>query len=272
MIGVTSCSKPPKEVVHCDIFQDPNNYFTIQNNSDSPDRAFNVFCRKVDVFGVKLYATPGVSDVKLLHAANVMAQYLDNNEDGIIDNQAVLNKMLEQNAYMCLFDKEKSKAQRQHQRNIPEGYNGQDLYATEIHENIGEGFDATLEEVLHLITHTGYANVYPNNFGEGKGSEIANAMDIARGGYFEKIPKPYPSEAWYTYDDKTCDYSSMITEYHYWALTSILGAQINRTDIQQEWKLNTKELVQTTDPKVYNLLTDPVYAFATVLPNGKYKQ
>ena len=51
---------------------------------------------------------------------------------------------------------------------------------------------AYLEEILHLVTDCGYANAYPEIFGEYKGTKIALAMDKARGGYFEKIPKRYP--------------------------------------------------------------------------------
>ena len=126
---------------------------------------------------------------------------------------------------------------------------------------------------MHIITHAGYAAVYPEVFGEQIGSDLGNAMDIARGGQFTSIPNSYPTEAWYTYDDSTCDYNCMATEYIYWALTSILGAQENRlNEIGQEWKLNTKTKVETQDPAIYQLLTDPQYKFPTVLPDGTYKR
>ncbi len=98
-------------------------------------------------------------------------------------------------------------------------------------------------------------------------------MDIARGGYFEKVPDEYPEDAWFTYYDKTCDYNCQITEYTYWALTSILGAQDypGRLDeIQHEWKLNTLEKVSTVDYTVYSILTNPLYKLPTVLPDGNY--
>ena len=64
----------------------------------------------------------------------------------------------------------------------------------------------------------------------------------------------------------------MITEYIYWAMTSILGAQENRlSEIEHEWKLNTKALVESTDTSVYSLLSNPQYAFPTILPDGTYK-
>lgn len=92
-----------------------------------------------------------------------------------------------------------------------------------MHPN-GEGsrqFDATLEEVLHLITHVGYTNVCLGVFGEQAQSELANAIDIARGGYFEEIPSNYPENAWYYYDDETCEYDCMITEYTRFKVFSI---------------------------------------------------
>ena len=78
------------------------------------------------------------------------------------------------------------------------------------------------------MTQTGYAYQYPEVFGEKVGSSLANAMDIARGGQFIEIPAQYPELAWYTYDDPSCDYGCMNTEYMYWGMTSILGAQENR--------------------------------------------
>ncbi len=248
---------------------DPN--FTIVANKD---KGFSKFNRKVVVFGIDIYAVSKVDDLKLLHAANVMAQYLDNNEDGIPDNQAVVDMMVSQGAYMVIWNK---------QTNLigmrpPAGRIGQDLGNDETNPNyvsngkVGQ-FDAALEEVLHIITNAGYALVYPQVFGVHSGTEISNAMDVARGGKFTSIPDAYPQKAWYSYKDATCNYDCQVTEYHYWALTSILGAQENREEeIKHEWKLNTREKVETQDTIVYRLLTNPVYKFPTVLPNGKYMQ
>ena len=41
-------------------------------------------------------------------------------------------------------------------------------------------------------------------------------MNNARGGYFRKVPNDYPEDAYFTYDDKSCDYECQITEYFYW--------------------------------------------------------
>ena len=79
---------------------------------------------------------------------------------------------------------------------IPDGTEVQDLFGFETHpdfhpETDYDPFDATLEEVLHLVTHVGYARAYSTVFGEEVGTSIANAMDIARGGQFTSIPSEY---------------------------------------------------------------------------------
>lgn len=240
--------------------------FEITDHSDS---GFEALPKKTSVFEIPIYAAAGVEDAKLLHAAVVMAQYLDNDEDGVADHPLVVAKMREVSAFLVMW-----KTESDLNIEIPDGI-GQDLGADETvpgwHENHTGRFDASLEEVLHLITHAGYAQLYPEVFGEAAGSQIANAMDIARGGHFTSIPDSYPVNAWYSYDDQTCDYSCMISEYHYWALTSLLGAQAQRLDeIAQEWKLNTPDKVSSTDTGVHALLTAPEYSFATVLPDAEY--
>lgn len=248
---------------------DPN--FKIVVNDDDILKNYN---RKVEIFGINIYAVPKVDDIKLLHAANLMAQYLDNDEDGFPDNQALVDKMIEEKAFMIMWNKQRNLLFA----NMPDGWTGQDLGNDEtnpgfVTNNKSGQFDAALEEVLHIITHAGYAKLYPNIFGETIGSSISMAMDTARGGQFTEIPSTYPANAWYFYDDKTCDYSCMVTEYHYWALTSILGAQENRLgEIDKEWKLNTKEKVEQQDVAVYQLLTDPQYKFPIILPDGTYKR
>ncbi len=238
--------------------------FKIVTHSDAGFTATN---RKIVVFGIPVYAYADVEDTKLTHAANIMAQYLDNNEDGVVDNPTLLAAMKANKAALYLW---KTEAQ---QGTI----NAQDLGADETvpawHTNGQRGrFDAALEEVWHVVTHSGYAKAYPTIFGETAGTSLTNAMDIARGGNFTTIPNPYPANAWYTYNDQTCNYECMAAEYIYWSMSSILGAQKNRlSEIQQEWKLNTRALVETTDTEVFSLLTDAQYAFPTVLPDGTYR-
>ena len=249
-------------------------YIKIRGVEESDKNYFKYFCKTTEVFGIKIYATENVANDKIFHAASVLAQYLDNDEDGVVDNQLVLNELLEKKVWLLMVENESELDAAI--RIPPMGKPFQDLHDEEVTLiNGSPRFDASLEEVLHLITQHGYAEVYPNIFGENKDSEIAKAMDIARGGYFKNVPNSYPSNAWYTYDDKTCDYSCQITEYTYWALTSILGGQNypGRLDeIKQEWRLNTKEKVKNSDPIVFSLMTDPQFNLPTNIPDGKYRE
>tara|TARA_B100000809_G_scaffold259526_1_gene304715 strand:- start:1073 stop:2152 length:1080 start_codon:yes stop_codon:yes gene_type:complete len=249
--------------------------FTVAANPHSSTPGLSVFTKFIDVFGVKIFATPAVSDEKIKHCAAVMAEYLDNNEDGTIDNTLVTNAMVSANATMVMFGTDGSAAQNTFFNNYNGNWELQDLYATETlpaGSSQSGGFDATLEEVLHLITHVGYANSYPTIWGEATGTSIAIAMDTARGGHFTTIPTPYPSGAWYKYDDQTCDYSCMITEYVYWSLTTWLNAQSYTgrcNDISNEWTLCTPAQ-QQTDILMHALITNSTYKLATSLPDGNY--
>ena len=249
-------------------------YIKIRGVEESDKNYFKYFCKTTEVFGIKIYATENVANDKIFHAASVLAQYLDNDEDGVVDNQLVLNELVEKKVWLLMVENESELDAAI--RIPPMGKPFQDLHDEEVTLiNGSPRFDASLEEVLHLITQHGYAEVYPNIFGENKDSEIAKAMDMARGGYFKNVPNSYPSNAWYTYDDKTCDYSCQITEYTYWALTSILGGQNypGRLDeIKQEWRLNTKEKVKNSDPIVFSLMTDPQFSLPTNIPDGNYRE
>ena len=249
-------------------------FIKINGVSKSDKNYFKYFCKTTEVFGVKIYATENVENDKILHAASILAQYLDNNEDGTADNHRIINKLIDKKAWL-LIAKNEEEARAAVRFPIRNG-NFLELYEEEISKINGfPRFDASLEEILHLITQHGYAEVYPNKFGENKNSEIAKSMDLARGGYYKNVPNPYPSNAWYTYDDKTCNYSCQITEYTYWILTSILGGQEytgRLEEIQHEWTLNSKDKVKDFDNLAYSLLTDPEFKFPSILPDGKYRE
>jgi len=252
-----------------------------------------------DVFGVHFFATEGTPDAQLLHSVNVLAEYLDNDADGVVDNPKVLEYLVSSNASMIIGKDEDGLMDALDA--LPDRFHdaaddGELIYVTLFAEEVppNNGPDASLEEILHLITQVGYARAYPGIFGERPGSDIANYMDVARGGHFaERDPSDceddpneewatgqcavppngeYPDGAWYTYTDTTCSYDCMVTEYTYWALTSMLGAQSARcNDIADEWDLCTEKDVETRDRGVYDLLGDPEFALPTEIPKGYYK-
>ena len=236
--------------------------------SGGPDSP--AFTKRIEVFGLYIYATNTLPDAKLLHAANVWAQFIDNDEDGIPDNQKVMDVLLSRETCIVMAINEEERA------SIPreERPRGQGLYGRETFPNAKEEgiFDVTLEEVLHPYTR-GYSLAYPEIFGFEQGTEVANAVDSARGGYFPEVPEQYPDGAWYTYYDETCKYGCQINEYIYWAMTSILGAQDIPGRLERvgdEWPLTTRELVMETDHAIYELLTNPEYNLPTIIPDGQY--
>ena len=62
-----------------------------------------VFSKKVEVFGIPVVGTSGVPSAKLLKTASVMAEYLDNDEDGIVDDPAVVEAIKDNNALLVMF-------------------------------------------------------------------------------------------------------------------------------------------------------------------------
>ncbi len=233
------------------------------------------FTYYLNVFGIHLFGTATTPPAKLRHAAVVLADYLDNDEDGKPDNPKVLETMIQRKAFLFMTANERALDRLDHDVFQDAGFHhGQGQFATETNPG-GDEFDASLEEVLHLVTHEGYAYAYPQIFGERPGTILAKCLDRARGGHFKRVPRRYPKGAWFTYDDRTCDYGCQCTEYLYWAVTSVFGAQDTprrRKDIGQEWRLYNRELVEMHDPQVYKLITDPKYKLPSRLPDGKYRE
>ena len=272
------------------------------SKESSGNYAFEVFSKKMNIFGIDILATEETSNDKIIHAATILAEYLDNDENGIPDNAKVVDALIKHKATLVMFKSYETMKYKKffHSSNWPDGQTTdkravQDLYDDETHPNGAANgiFDASLEEVLHLITFGGYSNAYPEIFGTKRGTAVSKAVDMARGGYFAEddpsdcdddpnenwatgqcaVPPNgvYPNDAWYTYTDTTCSYDCMVTEYTYWAITSVLGAQSNKCDdIADEWVLCTASQVESRDNGVYRLLGDTSFALPTRLPRGDY--
>ena len=219
--------------------------------SDESD--LNIFTKQIEVFGIYIYATDMVADNKMLHTADVMAQYLDNDEDGTPDNQKVVDTIVRNRGSVFMLEYqnkyEGNELERIFDNYLPPGpkasvYDDQTypnalvdgIFNIPREEALKGALNAPWEEVLHLITRQGYANSYPETLGYTSGT------DLARGWNFpDRRPEQYPDGAWYTYyDNCSCGYDCMISEYIYWALTSILGAQAvpgRPESIKEEWTL-----------------------------------
>ena len=98
-------------------------------------------------------------------------------------------------------------------------------------------------------------------------------MDVAQGGRFISHPGTYPEAAWYHYDDTTCDYQCMAIEYLYWAQVSnmeILNDPQSCAGIANEWEPCSRELLESMDTLVFDLITDAQYKLPQLAPDGTY--
>ena len=251
--------------------------FELEENPYPNHPAFGVFSKYVNVLDcIDIYAESNISDEKVLHVAPVAAELLDNNEDGIIDDPLIESSLIEFNTVMPVFQSENGNAIDTFFDNLDDGCTGAVLFRNEIDPNQPGhwGDDATVEEVLHTINACGHVEVYPSLYAlEPNSSYLSDAMDMARGGQFITIPDPYPEEAWYHYDDWTCDYGCMAMEYLYWCIVTnmdILSDSQTCAGIANEWEPCTPELFESTDTLMFNLITDPVNMLPQLAPDGNY--
>ena len=92
-----------------------------------------VGCDKyVNVFGIHIFASQTTLEGKLSHAAGVLAQYLDNDEDGTPDNTRVLSHLVSRSVFIIMPGTEAEMERLEMDLVEEAGYRfGQDLYGEE---------------------------------------------------------------------------------------------------------------------------------------------
>ena len=236
----------------------------------------NVFTKYIEVFGCGIYAEASVPDEKVLHAAAIFAELLDNDEDGVVDDPALLSELQDKQALIPIFASDGSPAMNIFFNNYDGEGAGAVLWQQEIDPSQPGywGADASVEEIMHTINSVGHVNIYPEAFSlEPNSSLLSTAMDVARGGQFLSVPNNYPAEAWYHYDDFTCDYECMAIEYVYWMQVSnmdILNDPQTCSGIANEWEPCSQALLESMDVLGYALITDPQYKLPQNAPDGNY--
>ena len=249
---------------------------SIEENPQPNDPALGLLNKYVNVLDcIHVYAASSVSDEKVLHVASIAAELLDNDEDGVVDDQNIFNELNTTYTVMPVFNSENSNIIDQ----FFDNFNycaGAILFRQEIDPSQPGhwGDDATVEEVLHTINACGHVEVYPQLYGlEPNSSYLSQAMDVARGGQFITMPSSYPDEAWYHYDDWTCDYECMAMEYLYWCIVTnmdLLSDDQTCQGIANEWEPCTPQLFQETDILMHELVTDIQNILPQNAPDGNY--
>ena len=232
------------------------------------------------VFGVPVFAASSTTAAQFQHAASVLAAWLDNDGDGCVDNPTVLTKLTEKQdwgggikvqASIIIPGNDGTWTNALSQSLEAAGYttnapiyNGELLPSCSGPAATSSCADATLEEIWHVITSVGYAKAFPTTFAVSSTSNslLTQAMDVARGGKFTTIPTTYPSSAWYTYYDSTCNYECMATEYIYWGVNAWVGALVGRGDgISNEWKFETRAKLEAGDLKMTAIIKVNICCF-----------
>ena len=237
----------------------------------------------VNVFGIYVISHSSVPTEYVEHSANVLAEFMDNDADGVMDDPEVHRFLVENNFVVPVW----TEALREEVFPSLRGtfcednlgwaasmYYGHDDWAFGGIKQAGT-WDTNLEEIWHVVS-VGWYNTYPEYFGDRTGSRLADAVDAARGGHFLTVPNSYPEGAWYTYDDYTCDYSCQMHEYFYWILMANIDAldpayTSKCADSKDEWYVCTKDELQQIDPLAYDLLNNQGFKLPTRIPSGSYR-
>ncbi len=202
---------------------------------------------------VTLCATSDVSQEKLTHAANVTAEWLDNDEDGVADEPRLLEALKKNNPIMDM-----SSGGFFSGGNFPDDARTQGLFADETKPE-GDRRDASQEEIHHLIMNAGWQSLFPAIFSEQKSdnSTLYQAWKFA------------DDNGHYTYNDPTCNDSCKVTEFVYLATAAYLGSP---KDLESdEMRLKTRDALRQTIPSVIEIFESVDYVYPTDhWPDGTY--
>ena len=243
-----------------------------------------VFDKFIDVFGMYVVATSGAPLAYVEHTANVLAEYIDNDADGIPDDQAVLDVLVNGNFVVpvwtesdrvSFWDNARGTYCEDNTGMAASMYYEYDEWALGGIEAAGT-WDGNLEEVWHVVSIGWYAT-YPEYFGDEPGvSRLTEAMDTARGGQFLTIPSTYPAGSWYRYYDDTCEYGCQMHEYFYWILMANIDAlDPSITDkceqSQHEWHICNQAELEKVDVLAFDLFNNHGFSLPTNIPTGNYQ-
>ena len=232
------------------------------------------------VFGVPVFSVGSTTEAQFQHAASVLAELLDNDGDGCVDNPTVLTKLTEKTDVDKLlvqasivmpgkggsWEKEDALTQSLFNAGYWAGRQGYGYYNALLNDEYllpscsgptatSSCADASLEKIWHVITTQGYAKAFPWIFDASRLSELASASDAARSE--EGTP-------WYTNNDATCNYECKTNKYFYWGIAAWVGALVGRGDaIKNEWKFETKAKLEAGDLKMTAIIKVFVVLFQT---------
>ncbi len=232
--------------------------FKNQDNqvSNSP---LGMFDKSAVIFdAITIYGTSGVPVEKLQHAANVTAQWLDNNQDGIIDDKELQQTLIRNNPTVVMSGTGFGSIQYTQIFTAFSNSVLQDLSAEET--NNPSRRDASQEEIHHIIVNAGWQKMLPEIFSDKK----------ATNSKLYKIWKYANDNGYYDYDDPTCDDACKTVEFFYLATAAYLDSQADL--FSDEMRLKTKDALKEKIPGILEIFESNAYIYPIhIWPDGNYK-
>ena len=218
------------------------------------------------------------SPAKCAHIANVMAQLIDNDEDGQVDDPTVVNELRRQGAVLWapatedeaslpplsartqlsgLWEAHINSCMVPQFRGASQTDRSTWAATRTVTSPCSNERDATFEEMLHLLTESA-SIVYPNIWGQSAASTAGAAVLATNGncgwGHSDTFRDPGTDECQgqYAYNDETCDERCIIVEGIYWAVASYTGGLYTSTlaeFAQHEWLMTTPDDSMTLQPE-----------------------
>lgn len=227
----------------------------------APDCQSAVFDKSALVFDTLLICgTKDVSAEKLTHAANVAAEWLDNDGDGQVDEPRLIEILKTTKPVVIMSAGGISPAAMPRIMTSLSGYQIQDLHASETNPS-GDERDASQEEIHHVIMNGGWQRLSPHVFSEtvDDNSKLYQAWKFAK------------DNAHYVYNDPTCDDSCKVTEFVYLATAAYMEDGAEKDLASDEMRLKTRVELQATIPAVVEIFESTDYVYPTNhWPTGTY--
>ena len=220
--------------------------------------------RYTTVFGIPVLGTATVNDNAIKHAANMLASYLDNNFDGVVDDSALLATFSSGLYGIVVYadaTEEASLASTFGSFAVNRTFG---VYQSEMNNYLGDGVsgqrDLASEKILKNMLIPRISGLY-TDLSTTRPTTLTTALDASRGGYQAGgvAGYNYPAFAWYT-DPTGLSYNDLCYEYLYLLTTSMSGALVWRAPgITALFDHYTSLLLASNDAAGYSIANNATY-------------
>jgi len=227
------------------------------NGRQLPNCPSRLFSEQALIFDiVAICATEDVPQEALVHAANIAAEWLDNDGDGAIDEPRLIPAMQASRPYLIMTAGGPSFAMMVRLAPTFLRRVGQDLSAEETNPVAGIR-DASQEEIHHLVYNSGWAVAFAGILGEQRGSVLHREWRFAE------------AQGYYAYNDPTCNDTCKVSEFLYVASAAYLGSQPDlATD---ELRLKSRSELAGGLPQIVAMIEADQYRYPRYhWPSGDY--